>query len=628
MNKFIAGLVGFCAITATVLFYGNSALAADSILLPNDTFYGAQWYMDAMRMPEAWSQTASSSGSGVVVAMIDAGVDDTHPDLRGVLWENADEIPGNGIDDDGNGYIDDMHGWNFVTDKANTRPVSSLFLSPGAWEHGTAVASLIAGRGNDDIGIAGVAWRAKIMPLVILGADGTGGTERLVKAIKYAVDKRADIVNLSVEGKEQDPEVSDAIREATAKGVLVVVAAGNGQNGVGFDLNAKPLYPSCDQGASKVGVLTVTAIKQDETRYESANYGNCVSVSAPGAHISAARPTYDADGSREEVSGYGVYSGTSLSAPLVSGVAALLKAQHPEWNGEQLAERIIRTAKKWPKGVTGLGVGELDAAAATAPADPRVFGGWNLFASDPGKSPRVWITDVNGKTIYDFQIGDVTDKRGYRAAFVHWDGDRFPDILVTAKGDENGAWRVYRRDGVLVAAGTVSRDMYDKVRGGLLMATQDIQAAGRERILFTEAMGKRIWLMDPGKTIEEPIVMAETDKPLGSLAVGIERPSQAMIILTREQNDSRLSVLDPGGVVSGTNVTTTKPASLDLTAGRQRDGREVIRLTQSGPPSYLVERNGSMKPAKTAAVVRWKQAPQGLYLFGIKGFRFYDSWPR
>lgn len=628
MSKYHFALFSVIAIGAAVFGFGRTALAATSTsLMPNDTFYGSEWYADAMRLPEAWSMTTSTSGD-VVVAVVDGGVDFTHPDLRGALWDNPDEIAGNGVDDDGDGYVDDVHGWNFVTDSSSTRPLSSLFLSEGAWDHGTAVSSLIAARGNDDIGMAGVAWKAKIMPLVILGADGTGGTDRLVKAIDYAVAHRADIINLSLEGTESDPDVAQAIKTATAKGVLVVVAAGNGPDGQGTDLDATPLYPSCDKGASQVGVLTVSATREDGRRNDSANYGACVSLSAPGANIMAAKPTYDPDGNHVEVSGYAVYSGTSLSAPLVSGVAALVKAQHPEWNGEQLAARLVDTAKKFPTGITGMGSGLVDAAAAVASSDPKIYGPWDLFASEAGQTPQVYITDGRGKTIYTIQVGGAGEKRGYRAAFVYWDEDRRPDILVTAKGDERGIWRVYRVDGVLLAAGEVSRDMYDKVRGGLLLSTQDIDALNRGRILFSEATGKRVWFLTPGKNLEDPIVMAESSQPLGALAVGIQRPSQAFIVLMREAGGSRLSVLDLSGVTAGTFVTTTRPQALDMVSGRQMDGREVIRLTQSGPPTFLVERSGSMRVSKDAVVYRWKQAPQGLFLFGFMDRRFYDTWPR
>lgn len=619
--------VAFGAVLVALAF-GRSGLAATaSEIIPNDTFYGVEWYADAMRLPEAWNM-ASTTKHEVVVAVVDGGVDFAHPDLRGALWTDPDEIPNNGVDDDGDGYIDDAHGWNFVTNASATRPLTSLFLNDGAWEHGTAVSSLVAGRGNDDIGMAGVAWTAKIMPVVILGADGQGGTDRLVKAIDYAVAHRADIINLSVEGTDKDPDVTEAIRQATAKGVLVVVAAGNGPDGQGTDMDATPLYPSCEKGSANVGMLTVSGVMEDGARNASANYGACVSIAAPGAQIMAAKPTYDPDGNRTEVSGYAVYSGTSLSAPLVSGVAALVKAQHPEWSGEQIAERLAQTAKKFPPGVTGMGSGLVDAAAALGFADPKVYGPWNLFASETGKPPHVYVTDANGKTIYDLQVGDAGDKRGYRAALVHWDEDRRPDILVTAKGDESGAWRVYRTDGVLLAAGQVSRDVYDRIKGGLLLAAQDIDAVNRERVLFAEAAGSRVWFMTPGKALEEPIVMSESAKPLGSMAVGLQRPSQAFVSLTREAAGSRLSILDLKGVEPGTYVSTTRPQALDMVAGRQADGREVVRLTQSGPPTYLVEKSGSLKPAKSAAVTRWKQAPQGLFLFGFKDKRFYDSWPR
>jgi subtilisin family serine protease len=617
-----------------ILFLTNvsNALAAERLqLIPNDTFYDRQWGMDYVHAPEAWAELYGlqsklpTSTREVVVAQIDGGIDFSHPDLRGALWTNPDELL-NGKDDDEDGYIDDLHGWNFVNSSADPKPVNSELYFNGSFEHGTAIATLIAGRGNDDIGVAGMAWKAKIMPLVILGATGSGETSSLVQAIRYAIAHRADVISMSLEGNAEDPEVKTALQDATAQGILVVMAAGNES----ADLDSEPAYPSCYQGAAGQSTLVVSSIEPDGARHASTNYGKCVNIAAPGADIVSGRPTFDENGKTENVSGYGVWSGTSLAVPYVSGVAALLKAQHPDWTGEQLAERILSTVQPFAKGVdaTGLGKGVLDAGAAVSAADVSKYGPWQLLAANPGQAPMIKIADENGKVIYSFLAGNRGDKRGMRAAFIRWDEDRRPDVLVTSQGDQNGEWRIYRTDGVLLAAGKASENSDDKIKGGLLLATQDLRKANIDQALLTEAEGNRAWRLDQ-QGLGKPFFTTLDAKPMGTLAVGIQRPEQIMFMLTRSLPYSTLTVLRDWGQGEGSSVTTTKPANIKMARGRTADGRELVSLTQSGKPTYLIERNGFMDvTTEKVNVSRWLQAPLGLDDPKNSGYKFYDFWPR
>lgn len=620
MKKFLISL-GISLGAVTFCLPALAAQSAPNKITPSDTFFGRQWAMPFVHAPEAWA-TATSSGEGVVVAVIDSGVDDSHPDLKGSLWINPDEIA-NGKDDDGNGLVDDINGWNFLTNDPSTRPIGAGDHVYGAWEHGTIVASLIAGRGNDDIGMAGMAWKAKIMPLVILGADGNGGTDLLAKAIKYAVAHRADIINLSLEGESLDPEVALAINEATSKGVLVVIAAGNGED-EGYDMDQLPFYPACHKGADNIGVLVVSGVGKDGTRNASSNYGQCVNISAPGASIFAAKPAYDPDGNRKNVSGYGEWDGTSLAAPLVSGVAVLLKSQHPDWKGEQLAQRILDTVQPYSAPQVGMGRGILDAAAAVSKASETKYGPWSLLASVPGTAPVIKITDNNNKVLYTIAVGNSGDKRGLRGAFVHWDEDRVPDVVVTAVGDQAGEWRVYRADGVLLAAGQISSDK--SAKGGLLVSTQDTDTTGRENVLFTEAQGSRIWLVKPGQNPATSLI-DENQKDLGILPVGIQRPIQSFVMVEKAVKDSKLWTLNTYGLEEGTHVSTTKPENLKIQHGRSTDKREVLAITQSGKPTYMSEKSGIIQNF-TVAIERWLQAPQGMEVKGDAKFNFYDFWPR
>jgi len=616
-----------------VMPQAQAAQAAVKPMVPNDTFYGWEWGMEMIGAPQAWAlaEAAPTSTREVVVAVVDGGVDFTHPDLKGALWTDPDEKP-NKQDDDADGYVDDLHGWNFVTNASDTRPMGGSVVARGAWEHGTMTSSLIAGRGNDNIGMAGMAWKAKIMPLVILGADGSGGTERLAKAIRYAIYHHADIINLSLEGEEEDQDVSQAITEATARGILVVIAAGNGPMGKGVDLDKYPLFPSCQKGAAGQGVLVVSAVDDFGERNPSSNYGNCVNIAAPGTEILAGRPIYDPLGQPKDVSGYGMWNGTSLAAPFVSGAAALLKALNPDWTGEQLADRILDTVQPFSdaKAAAGLGRGVLDAAEALKPpTNAAKYGPLMVSAANPGNSPMIWVTDLKGEPIYSFMAGNEGDHRGLRAVFVLWDEDRRPEVLIVPQGDVTGAWRVYRLDGVLLAAGQVSQGPQDTVKGGFLLASQDLKASGRQTVLLTEAAGQRAWRLEPDKGLGKAFYATLDEKAYGSMAVGMQHPAQTIVLLVRSMPNSSLKVMRDWGLGEEASVTTTRPENLFITEGRTESGRELIRLIQSGKPTYLLERGGALDVSSQAVNDPvWRQAPLGLDVPGKKGRKSYDFWPR
>jgi len=638
----ITNIIGLAAIS---LFSLNPALAAtvsgasDTASAPhravlNDTFQNQQWYLDAIQAYEAWAIAPTSSAREVVVAVIDGGVDDSHPDLKGALWEDLDE-PIDGKDNDGDGLIDDGNGWNYVTDSNTIRPVGQTDKDNGAWEHGTIVSSLIGARGNDNIGMAGMAWNVKIMPLVILGANGSGGTDKLANAIRYAIRHRADIINLSLEGDMLDPNVADAILEATSQGLLVVIAAGNGFDGVAHNFDDFEIFPACHPGAADQGVLVVTGIQESGAKFPSANYGSCVDLAAPGGDIFAARPTYDPDGNHTEVPGYGVYSGTSMSAPLVTGVAAMLKAAHPSLTGEQLAKRIVDTSTPFAPDIdsTGMGAGVLNAYNALKDFSPAKYGAWNLFASAEGGAPIVWITDDSGNTLFTIPVGAPQDKRAIHAAFIRWDDDRYPEVIVTASGDERGDWRVYRTHGVLLAAGRVSETTEAPVKGGALLASQDITNSGWDQVIFSEAKGNRFWIVSPDETKPKATTIADQDVMNGIVAVGLERPLQSFILLSRGKSVSNLYLLDKWNLSEGTQVETGHPENLKMVSALTADNRELLRFVQSGTPSYLMEKAGMLRivePDEAAAikVFRWLQAPLGEAFTKMEGKLFYDTWPR
>ena len=303
--------------------------------------------------PEAWD--TSTGTPDTVVAVIDEGMDISHPDLRNNVWTNPGEIPGNNLDDDANGYVDDVHGYDFANDDASVYDPDPI--SGKGDEHGTHVAGTIAAEGNNGTGVTGVNWQARIMALKFLGPDG-GSTVDAVEAINYAVRNGAKISNNSW-GYVGSPSRSlkDAISRADDAGHLFVAAAGNGgADGIGDnnDRNStKTNYPSSYDNAN---IIAVAATDNRDRLASFSNYGaTTVDLAAPGVNIASTLPG----------NGYGYYSGTSMATPHVTGAAALLRSQNPTLDDAQIKSAILDSVDKKSslssKVLTG---GRLNAASA------------------------------------------------------------------------------------------------------------------------------------------------------------------------------------------------------------------------------------------------------------------------
>ncbi|MEK7172423.1 MAG: S8 family serine peptidase, partial [Patescibacteria group bacterium] len=197
-------------------------------IIPSDTYFTNQWYLQKIKAVEAWDQIRESPN--ITIAIIDSGVQINHPDLASNLWANSKEIPGNNIDDDKNGYIDDVYGWDFVNNVADPSPKFMPGFTEAGILHGTIVAGIAAASGNNAAGIAGVTWSAKIMALKVLDDKGEGSTDRVVKAIDYAVANGANIINLSFVGADYSNSLNEAIKRAYSAGVIIVAAVGNEEN--------------------------------------------------------------------------------------------------------------------------------------------------------------------------------------------------------------------------------------------------------------------------------------------------------------------------------------------------------------------------------------------------------------
>ena len=285
---------------------------------------GNNWGVDMVNAPEAWAK--GYTGKGVVVAVLDTGVDYNHSELRRSIWKNKDEIANNGVDDDRNGYIDDVRGWNFVSDTNDPMDAHS---------HGTHVAGTIASAKNTT-GVTGVAYNAQIMPIQVLSASGLGTYSDIALGVRYAVDNGADVVNLSLGGDFPDSDMLSAIRYASERGVIVVSAAGNDGGIYGDTQPDFPARYAIDYGA------TIGAVDKNRKAASFSNPAGYDSkmryVSAPGVDVLSTIP-----GDK-----YGVKSGTSMATPHAAGVVALLLQAQPNLTHAQVRKILMDSATRLP----------------------------------------------------------------------------------------------------------------------------------------------------------------------------------------------------------------------------------------------------------------------------------------
>lgn len=301
---------------------------------PNDEFFNdtQAWGLKRIQAEQAWDV---ADGTGVVVAVIDTGVVSNHPDLAPNVAINDGEIPGNGLDDDGNGFVDDVAGWNFVQNNNTPHDDNG---------HGTHVAGTIAAVANNQHGIAGVAHNARIMPLRALGTHGQGNTIGLANALAYAIANGANVINNSWGGLGSSATFDALIATARELGIVVISAVGNNNR------------DACGYTPANVeDGITVAATTPTDGKADYSNFGVQIDVAAPGG---SGTSTSAGDVLSTFPSGvmhpaallggdghsYVPLAGTSMAAPHVSGIAALILAQHPEWSPEQVRQALRMTA--------------------------------------------------------------------------------------------------------------------------------------------------------------------------------------------------------------------------------------------------------------------------------------------
>ena len=329
---------------------------------PNDSRYKELWGLKAIDVESAWSTTVGDRA--IAVAVIDDGVAMTHSDLAANIWVNPEESSSNGRDDDGDGLVDDVHGWDFVDNDAQPGPASS---GAERW-HGSHVSGTIGAVGDNRAGVVGVNWKVSIMALRAIGPAG-GRSDDLARAIDYAVDHGARVINASWGGGGTSDVIQRAVARAEKHGVLFVAAAGN-------EGAAKPSFPA---NLNLANVLSIGALNPDGTLASFSNRG--AMLTAPGVGIlSTTAPGQ-----------YARYDGTSMAAPHVSGAAALLWSARPAATLAQVKKALLESAGRADKKIDVAKA--LDALGVTGgggdQAQPPHLSRAKLeFAAASGKTPR------------------------------------------------------------------------------------------------------------------------------------------------------------------------------------------------------------------------------------------------
>lgn len=359
-----------------------SATSSESGRYPHDPSFGQLWGLhntgqdggieDAdIDAPEAWA--FQTSAAEVIVAVIDTGVDYDHPDIAANMWVNPGEIPGNGLDDDDNGYIDDIHGWNFSAHNRDPKDDHN---------HGTHCAGTIAAVGDNGVGVTGVAWRARIMALKFLNSSGSGLSSDAIGAIDYAVANGARVSNNSWGGGGYSQALRDTIEAAARKEMLFVAASGNNSD------NAE-LIPAYPAAYSLDNIISVAATTRGDTLASFSNYGSVsVDLGAPGHQIL----------STTKDNTYSIFNGTSMASPHVAGAAAMILGKNPLLTAAQVKQILLDSSDPIPalngKTVSG---GRLNLRRALDLASPPWFTVDQTSGTiDPGEQQTVAVrVDAN-----------------------------------------------------------------------------------------------------------------------------------------------------------------------------------------------------------------------------------------
>ena len=463
-------------------------------LEPKDTFYTQQLYLSKIKANRAWDITTGSRR--VTIAIVDSGVDLDHPDLEQNIWFNQQETVGNGIDDDKNGYIDDIYGWDFVGDDKDPNPDISGEYDKMGINHGTVIAGIAAAQGGNKEGIAGVSWSSKIMVLRVLDSEGYGTTDKVAKAIDYAIDNKADIINLSFVGTGKSLTLERAIKRAYDAGVVVVAAAGNEvAAGVDVGIEANRQYPVCHDGPNDENwVIGVASIDNNDRLASFSNYGSdCIDVVAPGVRLFSTVYRDESNSDFKDYYQHG-WTGTSVSAPQVAGAFALVKSYKPSFSAEQIKDLFLSNAtnidSKNPTYRNKLGSGLINVYTTLSKAlneqpEEAVKKELVITAAGQGGGPHVKVFRKNYLE-NEFFAFDSYYRGGLSVASGDLDRDGDLEVVVGLGKGTHPWFKIFSEEGELQSQFMAYADSF---RGGVEVAIGDVDGDGLKEIITGAGQG-------------------------------------------------------------------------------------------------------------------------------------------
>ena len=527
-----------------------------SALNPNDTYFSLQTRLQQIKAPEAWEIIKESPN--VVVAIIDSGVDIDHPDLQDNIWRNLKEIPGDGLDNDKNGFVDDVNGWDFVLNSPDPRPKFAGPFNRLGMNHGTVVAGVIGAKGNNNFGVAGISWKIKIMPLRVMDGEGTGTSSAVYQAVEYAIKQKAEVINLSMVGEAFDPLLNEAIAEAYRAGIVIVAAAGNenglGPNGEDFSLNLAlhPQYPICHDGQPGQNyVLGVGSVDENDVKSVFSNFGSeCLDLVAPGEGFLSTQFYSPIMADFYKYFG-GYWSGTSLAAPQVSAAAALLKALKPGLTNAEIYQLLMETTDnidgKNPDFKGLLGSGRLNLSQALNKAMLRTDDSLTLISAGSGEEPYLRFFNSSGTVEFSVLAYDKTFKGGVGLALGDLEGNGLPEIITSPLAGVAPV-KIFNIRGDFIN----QFYPYDKLfKGGVKVISGDIEADGSAEIITSPLSQFKplVRVFDKnGQLKQEFLAFKENDQDGLELAlVDVNADGKKEILVYKKDNSSAIRIFSSAG---------------------------------------------------------------------------------
>ena len=473
-----------------VEFAEPNYILESQIIPAEDPYFSKQWYVDKVNVKGGWER--SSGSKEVVIAVLDTGVDVDHPDLADNIWVNMGEIPDDGIDNDRNIYVDDINGWDFVAGDNNPRPdFKEWYFTKEGIDHGTIIAGVISAVGNNARGIVGVAFESKIMPVRVLDSAGSGDVLTVIEGIDYAVEKGADVINLSFIGSGFSKSLFLSLERAYKAGVVVVAAIGN--LGIsGKNLDEEPLYPVCYYGAAGENiVMGVAVVDKNDQKASFSNYGTkCVDVSAPGTDFWSTVAYNPGEVGFEEYYSGG-WSGSSVAAPLVAGTAALIKAINPSLGVQEIRNLIavnsdnidnLNSEYRGKLGKGRLNIGRtMEAAYLTVENSPFPLQKGNILVSPMSSfKPEIKTFKEDSNFVKSFFAYNEKFLGGVSIASADTNGNGDGEIITGAGAGGGPHVRIFRQDGTPIGGFMAYPTTF---KGGVNVAAGDVDGDGKSEII-------------------------------------------------------------------------------------------------------------------------------------------------